>query len=239
VISLKQLAFGTCSVLTPATGEAYGLIWTPKDYSRSAALLLKSTLKPAGATHPSCFWYKVCSPIPAGALKAFNSQWLELIYVLCMLAAAFNLLQAYTTASYAVYSVKHMHILAYWQAVRVDVYMAFSHQLEKFVSQERLAASVGQHAVPCLLVGHHGKSRISQQPAGLRLVPAGSLAPAAASASSAPHQQRFCCDRHAFYCTAVKGQSLTKAAQVPGIEPHALFRNRTRDPSRSTEISSH
>jgi len=95
VISLKQLAFGTCSVLTPATGEAYGLIWTPKDNSRSAALLLKSTLKPAGAPHPGCFWYKVCSPI-LGALKPFNSQWLELLYVLCMLAAGFNLLQAYT-----------------------------------------------------------------------------------------------------------------------------------------------
>eukprot|EP00775_Hariotina_reticulata_P009157 gene9157-biopygen11054 len=52
-----RVAFETCSVLTADTGEAYGLLWTPKqDDFRSAALQLP--VSPAGPSRPDCFWYQ-------------------------------------------------------------------------------------------------------------------------------------------------------------------------------------
>jgi hypothetical protein len=40
------------------SGEAYGLVWIPKqDDSRPAALQLPVT--PAGLSRPHCYWYKV------------------------------------------------------------------------------------------------------------------------------------------------------------------------------------
>lgn len=53
-----QVAFDTCSVLTAGTGEAYGLVWTPKpDQPKPAAL--RMTVVPVGPSRPDCFWYKV------------------------------------------------------------------------------------------------------------------------------------------------------------------------------------
>lgn len=53
-----QVAFDTCSILMAESGEAYGLVWIPKqDDSRPAALQLPVT--PAGPSRPRCYWYKV------------------------------------------------------------------------------------------------------------------------------------------------------------------------------------
>jgi hypothetical protein len=48
-----QVAYGVCSVLTPGTGEAYGMSWTP--YSIPEEVQLPLTPGPAG--RPGCFLY--------------------------------------------------------------------------------------------------------------------------------------------------------------------------------------
>jgi hypothetical protein len=51
--SWLQVAYGACSVLTPDTGEAYGIIWTPSNPEDAVKLPLQKAPK------PNCYWYKV------------------------------------------------------------------------------------------------------------------------------------------------------------------------------------
>jgi hypothetical protein len=53
--NVSQVAYGVCSILTPDTGEAYGVIWTPLSTPGSLQLPLMPGPK------PGCFWYKVGS----------------------------------------------------------------------------------------------------------------------------------------------------------------------------------
>lgn len=49
-----QVAYGACSVLTPETGEAYGIIWTPNQPEDTQKLQpLQKGPK------PNCYYYKV------------------------------------------------------------------------------------------------------------------------------------------------------------------------------------
>jgi hypothetical protein len=73
---LLQVAYGTCSVLTPDTGEAYGIIWTPTDPEDAQKLPLQKGPK------PDCYWYKVgpkelsaCMSMSIHALA--GEQWLS------------------------------------------------------------------------------------------------------------------------------------------------------------------
>eukprot|EP00878_Enallax_costatus_P028535 GHUV01030826.1.p1 GENE.GHUV01030826.1~~GHUV01030826.1.p1 ORF type:complete len:522 (+),score=79.04 GHUV01030826.1:303-1868(+) len=49
---LPQVAYNVCSILTPENGEAYGIIWEPKDTAGTESL----TLSPG--PRAGCYWYK-------------------------------------------------------------------------------------------------------------------------------------------------------------------------------------
>jgi hypothetical protein len=58
LLTLVQVAFNTCSVLTDDTAEAYGLVWKPAQ-AADLPSAVQLPVTSAAPTRPGCFWYKV------------------------------------------------------------------------------------------------------------------------------------------------------------------------------------
>jgi hypothetical protein len=58
LLTLLQVAFNTCSVLTDDTAEAYGLVWKPAQAADLPSAVQLPVIS-AAPTRPGCFWYKV------------------------------------------------------------------------------------------------------------------------------------------------------------------------------------